>query len=335
MRLGHAMKRRDFITLLGGATAAWPLPAGAQQPPMPVVGILRAQSSSSDSVERTVAPLRRGLGEAGFIEGRNVAFEIRSADNDYSRLAELAADLVRRRVSVIYTGGGEVSAHAAKAATTAIPIVFTMGGDPVASGVVPSLNRPGGNITGIAFLTTELGPKRLGLLKELAPAAMRYAALVNPANPATTVITAELRLAAASIGKPIEFFTASSIREIDTAFAELVRNGAQALIVGGSSLFPNRAVQLATLAAHHRLPAIYYERQTVEVGGLMSYGANISEAVRLSGVYVGRILKGEKPSDLPITLSTKFEFVINLQTARTLGLTIPPGVLAIADEVIE
>src|SRR5262245_3190808 len=237
------MRRREFITLLGGA-AACPLAARAQQPAMPVVGILRAQSSSSDWVERTVTPLRRGLSEAGFVEGRNVAFEIRSADNDYSRLPELAADLVRRRVTVIYASGGEVSALAAKAATTTIPIVFAMGGDPIASGIVASLNRPGGNITGIAFLTTELGPKRLGLLKELAPAATRYAALVNPANPATTLITAELRTAAASIGKQIEFFTASSIREIDTAFAELVRNGAEALIVGGSSLFPSRAVQL-------------------------------------------------------------------------------------------
>ena len=328
------MRRREFITLLGGA-AACPLAARAQQPAMPVVGILRAQSSSSDVLERTVTPLRRGLSEAGFVEGRNVAFEIRSADNDYSRLPELAADLVRRRVTVIYTAGGEVSALAAKASTTIIPIVFTMGGDPIASGIVASLNRPGGNITGVAFLTTELGPKRLGLLKELAPAATRYAALVNPANPATSVITADLRTAAASIGKQIEFFMASSIREIDTAFAELVRNGAEALIVGGSSLFPGRAVQLATLAAHHRLPAIYYERQTVVVGGLMSYGANISEATRLGGIYVGRVLNGEKPANLPIMQSTKFEFVINLQTARTLGLTIPPGVLALADDVIE
>jgi putative ABC transport system substrate-binding protein len=328
-----SMRRRSFLTLLGGAAAAWPLAARAQQPAMPVIGVLRAQSSWG--MERPMAAFRRGLIETGFFEGRNVAMEIRAADNDYNRLPELATDLVRRRVAVIYSSGGSVSALAAKAATASIPIVFGMGDDPVRSGVVASLNRPGGNMTGYVFLTTELGPKRLGLLKELVPAAVRYAALVNPNNPATESITAELRAAAVVIGKKIEVFTARNVREIDAAFADIVRSGADALVVGGSSLFPNRSVQIATLAAHHRLPAIYYDRQTVEVGGLMSYGANIADASRQGGIYVGRILKGEKPADLPVIQTVKFEFVINLQTARTLGIEVPPTLLALADEVIE
>src|SRR5262245_1906320 len=326
------MTRREFITLLGGATG-WPLSARAQQPAMPVIGVLRAVSN--EGMEREMAPFRKGLADTGFVEGRNVAMEIRSADNDYTRLPELAADLVRRRVAVIYASGGSVSALAAKAATANIPIVFGMGDDPVRSGVVASLNRPGGNVTGYAFLSTELGPKRLGLLKELVPAAVRYAGLVNPNNPATESITADLRASAAVIGKQIEFFTARNVREIDIAFADIVRSGADALVVGGSSLFPNRSVQIATLAAHHRLPAMYYDRKIVEVGGLMSYGANISDASRQGGIYVGRILKGEKPADLPVIQAVKFEFVINLQTARTLGLTVPTTLLAQADEVLE
>ena len=298
-----------------------------------MIGLLRAQST--EGIERNLAPLRKGLAETGLIEGRHFAIEMRSAENDYSRLAELAADLVRHRVALIYAGGGVVSALAAKAATTSIPIVFSMGDDPVASGLVASFNRPGGNITGIAFLTTELGAKRLGLLKELVPGAARYAALVNPANPATERIIAELRSAAAAIGKQLEVFPASNNREIDSAFAQLVQKGADALIVGGSSLFPNRSVQVATLAAHHHLPAIYYDRKTVEVGGLMSYGANLRDAFLQTGLYIGRILKGEKPADLPVMQATKSEFVLNLQTARTLGLTVPPTLLALADEVIE
>jgi putative tryptophan/tyrosine transport system substrate-binding protein len=328
-----SVRRREFISLLVGGAAAWSLAARAQQPAVPVIGVLRAQSS--EGIERTLAPFRQGLTETGFVEGRNVALDIRTADNDYSRLPELAADLVRRRVAVIYASGGSVSALAAKAATASIPIVFGMGDDPVRSGVVASLNRPGGNVTGSAFLSTELGPKRLGLIRELVPAAARYAALVNPDNPATDSIVANLRAAAAALGKPIEVFTARNAREIDLAFADIVRSGADALVVGGSSLFPNRRVQIATLAAHHRLPAIYYDRETVEVGGLMSYGANIQESNRQAGIYVGRILKGEKPADLPVIQSVKFEFVLNLQTARTLGLTVPTTLLAQADEVIE
>jgi putative ABC transport system substrate-binding protein len=324
------MQRREFITLLGGA-AAWPLAARSQAPAMPVIGYLTASSSNP----RSRPAFHKGLSETGFVEGRNVFIELRSANNDYSRLPELAADLVRRRVAVIYASGGVVAARAAKAATPTIPIIFAMGDDPVADGLVASFNRPGGNITGIAFLAAELGPKRLGLLKELVPTAARYAVLVNPGNPATERIIAELQPAAGVIGKQVEVFTATSSSEIDAAFADLVQRRADALVVGNSSLFVDRSVQLATLAAHHHLPAIYYDRRIVEVGGLMSYGASIEEATHQAGVYVGRILRGEKPADLPVMQTTKFELVFNLQTARTLGLTVPPSLRALADEVIE
>jgi ABC-type uncharacterized transport system substrate-binding protein len=326
---GNFMQRRDFITLLGGAAAAWPMAARAQQPAMPVIGYLQASSA------QVTAEFRKGLSEIGYVEGRNVAIDFRAANNQVDKLPELAADLVRRRVAVILASGGAASAHAAQAATASIPIVFYGGDDPVATGLVASLSRPGGNVTGIAFLSAELGPKRLGLLKELVPGAASYAVLVNPGNPATGSIVAELRAAAATIGKQIEFFSASSNREIDAAFADLVRRGADALVIGSSFLFSNRRAQLATLAAHHRLPAIYYDRGATEVGGLMSYGASIADAARQAGIYTGRILKGEKPADLPVMQAVKFEFVINLQTARTLGLQVPPGLLAIADEVIE
>jgi putative tryptophan/tyrosine transport system substrate-binding protein len=326
------MRRREFITLLGGA-AAWPLAARAQHSSVPMVGYLHVVSPQQ--TEAVTVAFRQGLSEIGYIEGRNLAVEYRFANNDYNRLPELAADLVRRRVAVIVATGGAVSARAAKAATTTIPIVFVMGDDPIAAEVVASFNRPGGNITGIAFLSTQLGPKRLGLLHELVPEATRYAVLVNPQNPATESIVVELRTAAATIGKKVEVFTASSIREIDLAFADLVRSGANALVVGGSALFTSRRVQLATLATYHRIPAIYYTRPAAEVGGLMSYGANIADATRQAGIYAGRILKGEKPADMPIMQAVKFEFVINLQTARTLGLTVPATLLAQADEVIE
>jgi putative ABC transport system substrate-binding protein len=326
------MKRRQFITLLGGA-AAWPVVAQAQQPAMPVIGFLHVVSPEAD--EEAVAAFRRGLGEAGYIEGRNIAIEFRWANNQIDRLPALAADLVGRGVAVIVAMGGAVSAHAAKAATAAIPIVFAFGDDPVAMGLVTSFSRPGGNVTGVSFMSMELGPKRLGILKELVPGAALYAVLVNPMLPSTASIVAELRLAGAGIGRQVEVFTARNIREIDAAFADLVRGGAGALVVGSSSLFNTRRVQLATLAAHHRLPAIYYDRRVAQVGGLMSYGASIVDAIRLTGIYAGRILRGEKPADLPVLRATKFEFVINLQTARTLGLDIPPTLLATADEVIE
>jgi putative ABC transport system substrate-binding protein len=326
------MNRRKFITLLGGATA-WSLAARAQQSPVPVIGLLHAVSNEGQ--EPNNVALRRGLSQYGFIEGRNLAIEYRYANNDYNRLPGLAADLVHRQVAVILALGGSVVTRAAKAATTNIPIVFVQGQDPVAMGLVASLNRPGGNITGITFLSAELGPKRLGLLKELVPMASRYALLVNPNDQATDLVVADLRAAATSIGREIEVFPAGSIREIDSAFAELVRRGADALVVGANSLLATRRVQIATLAAIHRMPAIYYTRISVEVGGLMSYGANIPNAISQGGNYVGQILKGAKPADLPIIQAAKFEFVLNLQTARSLGLTVPPSLLALADEVIE
>jgi putative ABC transport system substrate-binding protein len=324
------MRRRDFLTLLGGAATVWPLNARAQQPAMPVVAYLSVNPPELGGT--VIAGLRKGLTETGFIDGRNVVLEFRGADNQVEKLPELVADLVRRRVAVIVAAGGAASAQAAKAATASIPIVFSQADDPVATGLVASFNRPGGNVTGVYFLSAELGSKRLGLLKELVPGAARYALLVNPNAP--TIVT-ELRAAAAGVGVAIEVFTASSIRGIDLAFADLVRRGADALVVGTSSLFIDRRVQLATLAAHHRLPAIYYDRRAAEVGGLMTYGANIADAMHQTGIYVGRILKGEKPADLPVMQAVKFELVINAQTARTLGIEIPPGLLAIADEVIE
>jgi putative ABC transport system substrate-binding protein len=304
----------------------------AQQPgQLPVVGFLNAASAN----QRSGPAFRKGLSETGFVEGHSVFIEYRAANNDYSRLPELAADLVRHRVAAIYANGGAIIARAAKAATSTIPIIFAMGDDPVADGLVASFNQPGGNVTGIAFFISELGSKRLGLLKDLVPAAMHYAVLVNPGNPATERIIAELRTAARVLGKEIEVFTATNNREIDAAFANLVERGADALIVGSSSLFVDRSIQLATLASHHHLPTIYYDRRIVEVGGLMSYGSDIADAVRQAGIYTGRILKGEKPADLPIMRSTRFEFLINLQTAKTLGIEVPPTLLALADEVIE
>jgi len=326
------MRRRQFITLLCCAAAA-PLAARAQQGRLPVIGYFHAVSPEGQ--EANLAAFRKGLGEHGLVEGRNFAIEYRFANNDYSRLPELAADLVHREVAVILALGGAVVTRAAKAATPKIPIVFVQAQDPIAMGLVASLNRPGGNVTGIAFLAAELGPKRLGLLRDLVPAASHYALLVNPNDPATESVTADLRAAAASIGRGIEVFAAGSPREIDSAFAELVQKGSDALVVGASSLLANRGVQIATLAAIHRLPAIYYTRNSVEVGGLMSYGANIPDAIHQSATYVARILKGEKPADLPVVQAAKFEFVLNMQTARSLGLDVPAGLLAIADAVIE
>jgi putative ABC transport system substrate-binding protein len=327
------MRRRQFITLLFGAAAAGPLAARAQQGRLPVVGYLHAVSPEGQ--ETNVALVRKALGEHGLVEGRNFAIEYRFANNDYNRLPELAADLVHREVAVILALGGAVVTRAAKVATPKIPIVFVQAQDPIAMGLVASLNRPGGNVTGIAFLAAELGPKRLGLLRDLVPTASHYALLVNPNDPATESVTADLRAAAASIGRGIEVFAAGNIREIDSAFAELVLKGCDALVVGASSLLVNRRVQIATLAAIHRLPAIYYTRQSVEVGGLMSYGADIPDAIYQGAIYVARILKGEKPANLPVMQSAKFEFVLNQQTARSLGLDVPAGLLAIADAVIE
>ena len=327
------MKRREFITLLGGAAVAWPLSVRAQQP-MPVVGFLHP--GSPEAYANLVAVFRKGLSETGYVDGQNVTIEYRWAHNDNRQLPGLAADLVRRRVAVIVTPIGTASAVVAKAATTTIPIIFSIGVDPVQAGLVAALNRPGGNVTGIVSLSAELGAKRLGLLQELLPGAARFAVLVNPNNPvATETLIKDAQAAAATIGRKIEVVSAGTTRDIDTAFASLVQNRVDALMVGADPMFLDRRVQLATLAARYMLPAIGAGREFADAGILMSYGASNTDRYRHVGIYTGRILKGEKPADLPVAQATKFELVINLQTARALGLDVPATLLARADEVIE
>jgi len=323
--------RRQFITLLGGAAAAWPSAARAQQQALPVIGFL----SSSWPVDRAryLTSFRQGLREPGYIEGQNVAIEYRWAQDQADRLPDLAADLVRRQVTVI-AAHDTPSSIVAKAATTTIPIVFASGGDPVKLGLVASLNRPGGNVTGVTFVTAQLGAKQLGLLHELQPGAVRVGVLVDPNFAPTQSFVSDVQAAALSIGKQIEVLEAPTSRDIDTAFARLAQKPIDALLVGPGPLLDNRRVQIVTLATYHRVPAIDPLRAFAEAGGLMSYGTNITDAYRQAGVYTGRILKGEKPADLPVMQSIKFEFVI-LNTARAFGLSFPPGLLAIADEVIE
>jgi putative tryptophan/tyrosine transport system substrate-binding protein len=325
------MNRRDFITLLGGA-AAWPLAARAQQPAMSVVGFLNPQLPGS--IPHFVDAFRRGLAETGYVEGQNVAIEYRWAEDRFDRLQELAADLVRHKVSVI-AAPSQGSALTAKAATSAIPIVFGVGEDPVKLGLVASLARPGGNATGINFFTGEVVAKRLGLLRELVPTAVRVAVLANPANVATSSALRAVEPAARALGMEVQIYNASTWQEIDAAFAVLVRERSDALFVAPDPFFQTRRVQLAALAAHHSIPTAFAVREYVDAGGLMSYGTSLADMYRQVGVYTGRILKGAKTADLPVVQSTKFELVINAQIARMLGLTIPPGVLAIADEVIE
>jgi putative ABC transport system substrate-binding protein len=327
------MRRRQFISLLGSAAAAWPLAARAQQAALPVVGFV--YPSVPELSAGIVAAFRKGLNETGFVEGRNVTIEFRFGYNDIAQLPKLAADLVDRRVAVIATPGSTPSALAAKAATATIPIVFGIGPDPVEIGLVASLNRPGGNITGITSMNAELGAKRLGLLHELLPSAVRFAVLVNPNNRNAEPLTRDAQATASAIGREIEIFAASSAREIDAAFVSLLQKRADALLVSPDPLFDSRRVQLVTLATHHRLPTIYSFRENVEIGGLASYGSSAAERDRQVGIYAGRILKGEKPADLPVIRADKFEFVINLQTARVLGLDVSPTLLALADEVIE
>jgi putative tryptophan/tyrosine transport system substrate-binding protein len=324
------MKRRAFIRLLGGAIAASPFAARAQQP-MPVVGFLYLGVPELSA--SLVAAFRKGLSEAGFVEGRSVAVEYRFAYHDPARLPELAADLVRRRVAVIATPGGTQGALAAKAATTTIPVVFSMGGDPVELGFVASINRPGGNVTGISSMNSEVAAKRLGVLHELLPKVERLGALISSTAAASMV--ADLKAGASAVGRPIELLPVATNRDIDAAFATLVQKRVDALVVNPFSLVDNRRVQVVTLAVHHRVPTMYAFRDHVEAGGLMSYGSSATDRDRQVGIYVGRILKGERPGDLPVIRATKFELVVNLQTARTLGIEVPPTLLAQADEVIE
>ena len=328
------MNRRAFITLLVVATFAWPCAASAQQATMPVIGVLHSQSA--DAFREPLRGFRQGLKDAGYVEGENVAIEYRFADNQMDRLPELAAELVRRRVAVIATGGGPVPAFAAKGATATIPIVFTIGDDPVRLGLVASLARPGGNVTGISFLVTELSAKRLELLRELVPAVTRIAVLVNPAEATNTeAILKDVETAARVMGLAIKQLNASTSGEINAAFATLALERPDAIFVATDAFFTARRVQLALLAMLHRIPVIYPIRPFTEAGGLMSYGTSLTDTYRQAGVYVGRILKGAKPVDLPVARSTKFELVINAETARMLGLTVPTSLLATTDEVIE
>jgi putative ABC transport system substrate-binding protein len=325
------MRRREFITLLGGA-ATWPHAARAQQPAMPVSGFLG--SGWPDRSADVLSPLRQGLSETGYVEGRSVAIEYRWAEDQYDRLPALAADLVRRPVVLIAAVGASAAA-AAKAATTTIPIIFNMGVDPVDRGFVASLNRPGGNLTGVSNLNVGLEQKRLELMHEVIPTAMIIALLVNPTNPLAETNTSDVQAAARILGRQLHVLHASTERDFDTVFATLVRVRAGGLVIGNDGLFINRREQLGALTVRHAVPAIYFNREFAAAGGLMSYGSNFADSYRQLGVYTGRILKGEKPADLPVQQSTKVELIINLKTAKALDLTIPLPLLGRADEVIE
>jgi len=329
----YLLKRREFVTLLGSAAAAWPLVGHAQQAMMPVIGWLGTVSPTAQDLNGRA--FRQGLKDAGYVEGENVTIEYRIGENEPARLAALAADLVRRQVAVIAAPSGNNTAFAAKAATSTIPIVFLTGQDPVGTGLVASLARPGGNVTGINFLTTELAAKRLELLRELVPAARRIAVLVNPATAGVVGTMREVEPAARAMGLQIQLLEANSSREIDVAFATLAQERADALFVDSSPFFLSRRLQLAHLATRHAIPAVYALRDYAEVGGLISYGASLTDAMRQVGLYCGRILKGAKPADLPVVQSSKFELVINAQSARTIGITVPPALLSRADDVIE
>ena len=327
------MRRREFITLLGGTVVAWPLAARAQQTGIPVIGFLNP--TTPEALAEPMRGLRQGLKDAGFVEGENLTIEYRWADNQAERLQAMATELVRRRVSLIVATGGGQAPLAAKAATTALPIVFNTADDPVSLGLVASLAQPGGNATGVSILATELTAKRLELLHALAPNAIRIAVLINPGEPASDVALRELEAAGVAIGLQTRILRTSTDREIDAAFASFVHERPDALFFAGSALFLSRRVQLSLLAAFHRVPTIFSLRELAEAGGLMSYGASLRVAYRQVGVYAGRILKGEKPTDLPVVQASKFELVINAQTARMLGLTVPSTLLSVADEVIE
>jgi putative ABC transport system substrate-binding protein len=326
------MRRREFITLLGGVAAS-PFAARAQQPAMPVVGYLSARSP--DDTAHLLAAFRRGLGENGFIEGQNVAIEYRWALGQYDRLPAMALELVRRSVTVLTATGGEPATFAAKAASSAIPIVFTVGGDPIKEGLVASYNRPGGNATGVRLLTTPAEPKRLGLLHELVPQATTIGVLLNPAYSGSASQLSDVQEVARTLNLQVHILQASTDREIESAFEAVAAQGIQALAVAGDPFFDTRREKLVALAARYAVPTIYQFREYAVAGGLMSYGIDASEAYRLAGVYTGRVLKGVKPADLPVIETVKFQFVINLKTAKALGVTISDNLLSLADEVIE
>jgi ABC-type uncharacterized transport system substrate-binding protein len=327
------MQRREFITLLGGAAVGWPLAARAQQPAMPVIGFLHA-GSAEQNVQR-LAAYRKGLSEAGFVEGQNVAIEFRWADGHVDRLSDMAADLIRRQVAVIATPGSTDAALAAKSATTTIPIVFAAGSNVVALGLVASLSRPGGNVTGATSLNSDIAAKRLGLIRQVVPQEARYFALVNPTSVLADPFIEDLKAGAASLGLHAEILNASTDAEIDAVFAKLPHQPGTVLLVSTDAFYFSRHRQIVTLAERRALPAIFDNREYAVVGGLMSYGADFYNVLQLAGLYTGRILKGEKPADLPVMQSAKYEFVINLKTAKALGLDVPAQLLALADEVIE
>ena len=327
------IRRREFITLLGGAAAAWPLVARAQQPGMPVIGFLSTRASYES--EYLTAAFRRGLAENGYVDGQNLILEYRWAEGQYDRLPALASELVRRSVAVLFAAGGDATALAARAATSTIPIICIVGSDPVKLGLVASYNRPGGNITGMSILTSSLEPKRLGLLRELVPQATTLGVMLNPNNPPAERQLRDLQDAARAIGLQLHVLQASNDREIETAFESVPLHRIPALAVAADPFFNSRRDKLVALAARHAVPAMYQFREYPVAGGLMSYGIDISDAYRQVGVYAGRVLKGEKPADLPVLQPTKFEFVINLKTAKALGVKLSDHLLSLADEVIE
>jgi len=326
------VRRRAFILLLAGAATAWPLMARAQQTATPVIGFLNSASAQVQVL--VAASYRRGLEEAGYVEGKNVSTEYRYANGQYDRLPELTADLIGRNVAVILAGGPP-AAQAAKAATSAIPIVFTSGDDPIQVGLVTSLSHPAGNVTGVHIFFTGLESKKLGLLREIIPQSGPIAALVNPSFPTAGTQIAELKSAGHALGQDIQIVNASSEQQLDAAFASMAQSHVGALLVAADPFFNTRRDQIVSLAARYSIPAVYEQRAFTAAGGLMSYGTNIADGYRQAGIYVGRILKGERPGNLPVVQSTKFELVLNLKAAKVLGLTLPPGILAIADEVIE